>query len=515
MFDKILIANRGEIALRVIRSCRELNVRTVAVFSEVDRDTPAVWESDEAYPIGPPQALESYLDIDKIIEAALRSKARAIHPGYGFLAENHSFAKRCREAGLIFIGPPPEAMEKMGDKSMARQMMESAGVPVIPGTADAVTKGEDLVREAEEVGYPLLLKPVAGGGGKGMRVVREKDELLGAFKLSRSEAKKAFGDDRIYIERYLQDPRHIEVQIIADEEGNVIHLGERECSIQRRHQKMVEEAPSPMVSPELRAKLGNWACQAARSVGYTSAGTVEFLIDREGNIFFLEMNTRLQVEHPVTEMITGIDIVRMQLMIASGEELDLTQDDISFRGAAIECRISSEDPENDFLPSSGMIRDYQPAGGPWVRVDSGVVVGSEITLFYDPLFAKLIVWAEDREAAIARMIRALEEFRIDGVKTTIPFHRKIMDDDRFRSGDYHTGFLNEEIRVPQESRSDEIVEEVAVAALLAHLKEGKGDSHISPVATDDRSSVRGWRERAREESIGRFEEWRHLKESER
>jgi acetyl-CoA carboxylase biotin carboxylase subunit len=515
MFDKVLIANRGEIALRVIRSCQELNVRTVAVFSEVDRDTPAVWEADEAFPIGPPQALESYLDIDKIIEVALRTKAKAIHPGYGFLAENHFFTKRCHEAGLVFIGPPPEAMAKMGDKAMARRTMEGADVPVIPGTVDAIMSGDGAMKAAEEIGFPLLLKPVAGGGGKGMRVVDEKKELLDAFKLSQSEARKAFGDDRIYLERYLQDPRHIEVQIVADGRGNIIHLGERECSIQRRHQKMVEEAPSTIVSPELREKLGGWACQAARSVGYSSAGTVEFLMDREGAIYFLEMNTRLQVEHPVTEMITGIDIVRMQLMIASGEEIDISQDDVSFHGAAIECRISSEDPENDFLHSSGMIKDYQPASGPWVRVDSGVVMGSEITLFYDPLFAKLIVWAENRELAIARMTRALKEFRIVGVKTTIPFHRKIMANERFRRGDYHTGFINEEMEDRSDTESGAFDEDVAIAALLAHLKEGKGQSHLSTVKTDDRSPTSAWRRKALGESVGRYVEWMHLREGKR
>jgi acetyl-CoA carboxylase biotin carboxylase subunit len=514
LFDKILIANRGEIALRVIRSCRELGVKAVAVFSDVDRDTPAVWEADEAYNIGPPQALESYLNIDKIIDVALNSGAQAIHPGYGFLAENSLFASRCKEAGLVFIGPPPSAMEKMGDKAMARRTMTKAEVPVIPGSDDAVTDRDKAVDAADKVGFPLLLKPVAGGGGKGMRVVRESKELLDAFKLSQSEAKKAFGDDRIYMERYLQDPRHIEVQILADGKGNAIHLGERECSIQRRHQKLIEEAPSPIVTPELREKLGEWACQAALSAGYSSAGTVEFLMDRGGDIFFLEMNTRLQVEHPVTEMITGIDIVRIQLEIAAGEEMKLTQEDINFHGAAIECRISSEDPQNNFLPSSGKIRGYEPSGGPWVRVDSGVVVGTEITLFYDPLFAKLIVWADDRSAAINRMIRALEEFHIVGVKTTIPFHREMMDNERFRLGDYHTGFLDEVIDNEPDDGENSSTDEIAVAALLAYLKEGKGHSQVTAEATESRSSETGWRIRGREESVSRLEKWRRLRKGE-
>ena len=378
-----------------------------------------------------------------------------------------------------------------------------------------VTSGGEAEKAAAEVGFPLLLMLVAGGGGKGMHVVKEKKELLDAFRLSRSEAKKAFGDERVYLERYLKDPRHIEVQILADGKGNVVHLGERECSIQRRHQKMIEEAPCTVVTPGLREKLGDWACQAARSVGYTSAGTVEFLRGKGGDIYFLEMNTRLQVEHPVTEMTTGVDLVRMQLKIASGEDMDLIQDDISFRGWAIECRISSEDPDNDFLPSSGVIREYEPAGGPWVRVDSGVVAGSEINLFYDPLFAKLIVWAEDRETAIARMTRALEEFRIVGIKTTIPFHRKIMDDDRFRRGVYHTGFLDEGIDKPSDGKSDVFGGEVASAALLAHLKEGKGHAHLQSVETGARSLVSGWRRRGLEESVGGFEEWERLRKGRR
>ncbi len=510
MFNKILIANRGEIALRVIRSCREHGVRTVAIFSEVDRDTPAVWEADEAFLIGPPPALESYLNIDRIIETALRSGAEAVHPGYGFLAENHTFARRCREAGLVLVGPTPDAMEKMGDKAMARLAMMEAGVPVIPGTTKGLEDGNDAVKASKKVGFPLLLKPVAGGGGKGMRVVREKGDLLDAFKLCRSEAEKAFGDGRIYLERYLQDPRHIEVQILADGMGNVVHLGERECSIQRRHQKLIEEAPSTIVTGDLREKLGAWACQAAISSGYSNAGTVEFLRDKNGDIYFLEMNTRLQVEHPVTEMITGIDIVAMQLKIASGEELDVSQDDISFRGASIECRISSEDPYDNFLPSSGVIEGYEPPGGPWVRVDSGVMAGNEITLFYDPLFAKLVVWAEDREKAMGRMARALEEFRVAGVMTTIPFHRSMMDNNRFRSGDYHTGLLDEESG--EESAADVGEEEIAVAALLAHLTGGKRSARPSSGGFYDRRVVSGWHRKGLEESIGSRATWRRLKE---
>ncbi len=515
MLEKVLIANRGEIALRVIRSCRELGVRTVAVFSEVDRNTPAVWEADEAYPIGPPQALESYLNIDRIMEVARKSGADAIHPGYGFLAENHQFAGRCESEGIIFIGPPAGAMEKMGDKAMARRTMMEAGVPVIPGTVDGVESSKEAVEAAKDVGFPLLLKPVAGGGGKGMRVAENAEELREAFKLSQSEAKKAFGDGRIYLERYLNDPRHIEVQIVADSSGNVIHLGERECSIQRRHQKMIEEAPSTIVTPAVREKLGSWACQAAKSVGYRSAGTVEFLRDSGGDYFFLEMNTRLQVEHPVTEMMTGIDIVKLQLQIASGGELGISQEEVTFRGAAIECRISSEDPDHHFLPSSGVIVGYEPPGGPWVRVDSGVVLGSVLTLFYDPLFAKLIVWAEDREMAMARMARALEEFRIVGVKTTLPFHRKIMENERFRRGDYHTGFLNEQSVDGSLEGEDRFEREIAIAALLAYLKEGKGYTHLAKEDGPDRAGVTGWRGSGLRESIMGFDRWRRLREGRR
>jgi acetyl-CoA carboxylase biotin carboxylase subunit len=510
MFDKILIANRGEIALRVIRACRELGIRTVAVFSDVDRDTPAVWEADEARPIGPAPALESYLNIDRILEAAVESGADAIHPGYGFLAENARFARRCSGSGIVFIGPPPEAMERMGDKAEARRTMQAAGVPVIPGTEEGIRDDAEAEAAARSVGFPLLLKPVAGGGGKGMRVVRAMEELRDAFRFSRSEAKKAFGDDRIYLERYLEGPRHIEIQILADDAGNVVHLGERECSIQRRHQKLIEEAPSPVGTPELRERLGGWACRAARSVGYTGAGTVEFLMDREGEVFFLEMNTRLQVEHPVTEMVTGIDLVREQIRVAAGEPLGFGEDEITFRGAAIECRISSEDPENDFLPSSGVIRGFEPPGGPWVRVDSGVAAGNEITLFYDPMFAKVIVWAEDRGRAIDRMIRALEEFRVVGVRTTIPFHRRILEDDRFRRGEYDTRFLEEESRDVTEDGGPPDPG-LAVAALLAHLKAGKGHGHLSTPADRDRPGRDPWRDGARGGAVGRFERWRRLR----
>jgi acetyl-CoA carboxylase biotin carboxylase subunit len=514
MFEKVLVANRGEIALRIIRSCRELGVETAVIFSDVDRDTPAVWEADEAYPIGGPQVLESYLDMEKIISTAIRARADAIHPGYGFLAENPTFAERCRAAGLVFIGPPSEAMAKMGDKARGRRTMREAGVPVIPGTMEGVLTPEDALSAAENVGFPLLLKPVAGGGGKGMRVVRGEKELLDAFRFSQSEAMKAFGDGRIYLERYLGNPRHIEIQVLADGLGNVIHLGERECSIQRRHQKMIEEAPSPVVTDETRERLGEWACLAARTAGYSNAGTVEFLRNEEGEFYFLEMNTRLQVEHPVTEMITGVDIVAMQLRIAAGEGLNLSQDDIRTDGVAIECRISSEDPENDFLPSSGVLEGYEPPAGPWVRVDSGVVAGSNITLFYDPLFAKLVVWGKDRGAAVARMRRALEEFRVSGIKTTIPFHRVVMDHPGFVSGDYDTGFLDKEFREVSHDREGAMEDEVQVAALIAHVKEGRGHVHVSTEGeAGGRPCEANWHRTGLEASTGGFDKWRRLRGS--
>jgi acetyl-CoA carboxylase, biotin carboxylase subunit len=439
---KVLVANRGEIAVRVMRACRELGIGTVAVFSEVDRDALHVQLADEAYPIGPAPAAESYLNIEKIVGAAKSAGADAVHPGYGFLAENAGFAEACAAAGLTFIGPPPAAIRAMGDKIAARRLARELGVPTVPGTLEPVS-GDDAARAAaHEVGYPVMIKAAMGGGGKGMRLVRREEELAAALRMARGEAGSAFGDASVYLERAIAEPRHIEVQVLADAGGHVIHLGERECSIQRRHQKLVEESPSPYVDAALRRRLGEAACRVARAAGYVNAGTVEFLMDARGEFYFLEMNTRLQVEHPVTELVTGLDLVREQLMIAAGEPLGLRQDDVAWRGWAIECRINAEDPFAGWLPSPGTITGLRPASGPGVRDDSGVREGYTVPRHYDTLLAKLIVWGVDREAAIARMARALGEYKIVGVRTTIPVLERIVAHEDFRAGRLSTAFLD-------------------------------------------------------------------------
>jgi acetyl-CoA carboxylase biotin carboxylase subunit len=440
-FGKVLIANRGEIAVRVIRACRELGIKTVAVFSEDDRESLHVLLADEAVPIGPPPAAESYLVIDKLIAAARATGAGAVHPGYGFLAENAKFAQACRDAGLTFIGPPPAAIRAMGDKMAARRVAIKVGVPVVPGTEQLVPDDAEAVRVAERVGYPVMLKAAMGGGGKGMRLVRAPGDLAGALRAARSEAGAAFGDAAVYIERYVEEPRHIEIQVLADAHGGVVHLGERECSIQRRHQKLVEESPSPFVTPEMRRQMGEAACRVAAAVGYVNAGTVEFLVDRERNFYFLEMNTRLQVEHPVTELVTGRDLVKDQLRIAGGEKLGFGQDDVALHGWAIECRVNAEDPFGSFIPSPGKVVGLRAPGGPWVRDDTGVYAGCTIPRFYDTLIAKLIVWGPDREAAIARMTRALGEYKVAGVQTTIPILERIIRHPDFAAGRLSTGFM--------------------------------------------------------------------------
>ena len=406
-FRKVLIANRGEIAVRVIRACREMGIATVAVYSEADRESLHVLLADEAALLGPPPAAESYLAIDKLIAAARATGADAVHPGYGFLAENAAFAEACAAAQLVWIGPPPAAIRSMGDKMAARRVAMQMKVPVVPGTTEPLADDAEAARVAAEVGYPVMIKAAMGGGGKGMRLVRAPGELPGALRAARSEAGAAFGDAAVYVERYVEEPRHIEIQILADGHGNVVHLGERECSIQRRHQKLIEESPSPFVTPEMRARMGEAACAVAAAVGYVNAGTVEFLVDAERHFYFLEMNTRLQVEHPVTELVTGRDLVKEQLRIAAGDKLGFTQDDVVATGWAIECRINAEDPHAGFIPSPGRITSLRPASGPWVRDDSGVYGGYTIPRFYDTLMAKLVVWGPDREAAIARMARAL------------------------------------------------------------------------------------------------------------
>ena len=434
MFSKVLVANRGEIAVRVIRALDELGIASVAVYSEADRDAQHVLRASEAYLIGPGPAAQSYLVVDKLLEVIERSGAEAVHPGYGFLAENAAFARRLEEAGVTFIGPPAAAIDAMGSKTRARELMQAAGVPIVPGTTEAVEDVEAAAKIAEEIGYPIAVKAAGGGGGKGFRVALEPDGLSDAFEGAAREGEKFFSDATVYLERYLPDPRHVEVQVLADGHGSVIHLGERDCSIQRRHQKLIEESPAPLVDDELRERIGSIAVEAARAVDYRGAGTIEGLL-QDGEYFFLEMNTRVQVEHCVTEATTGIDIVREQILIAAGEPLSVTQDEVALRGHAIECRINAEDASKNFAPAPGTVAHYREPSGPGVRVDSGVLSGSEITPLYDPMVAKLIVWDTTRELATRRMARALEEFEIEGVKTLIPFHKAIMASEQWASAE--------------------------------------------------------------------------------
>jgi len=434
VFSKVLVANRGEIAVRVFRTLRELGIATVAVYSEVDRGSLHVRAADEAYLVGPGPAAQSYLDQERLLEVAARAGAEAVHPGYGFLAENAGFARAVAGAGLVWIGPPPEAIDVMGSKTAARERMAAAGVPVVPGTTDPVTSAKEVLGLGDELGWPLAIKAAAGGGGKGLKVVLGLDEAERAFESAQREGQAYFSDPTVYVERYLEDPRHVEVQVLADDHGNVIHLGERDCTIQRRHQKLVEETPSPAVGEELRERIGAIAVEAARAVGYRSAGTIEGLLSQEGEYFFLEMNTRIQVEHTVTEMATGLDLIREQVLIAASEPLSLRQEDVRLTGHALECRINAEDPSNGFLPSPGRITSYREPGGPGVRVDSGVVAGSEIPDLYDPLVAKLIVHDVDREHARRRMLRALGEFEIGGITTLLGFHRALLEHPCFVEG---------------------------------------------------------------------------------
>ncbi len=469
MFNKVLVANRGEIALRVVRACHELGIRAVAVYSEADARAPHVREADEAVLLGPAPSSESYLRGDAIIEAARRTGAEAIHPGYGFLSEREWFARAVRDAGLVWVGPPAEAIAAMGSKTAARTLAISAGTPVVPGTTSALRDAEEAAEVAERFGYPVLLKAAAGGGGKGMRVVHERRELASSLAAAQREAKNAFGDDAVYVEKYIVGPRHVEIQVLGDTHGTMLHLGERECSIQRRHQKMIEEAPSVAVSAELRARMGAAAVAAARAAGYTNAGTCEFLLDAQGDFYFLEMNTRIQVEHPVTELVTGIDLVQWQLRIAAGERLPFVQEDVTPRGWAVECRITSEDPANGFLPSTGRVSYLHLPSGPGVRWDGGIDTGSEITLFYDPMLAKLIVHAPSREQAIARMHRALMELTIEGVDTSRDFHLRMMENEDFRRGSFDIQWLEQHLDQLLASRPapDTVTRAAIAAALLA------------------------------------------------
>jgi len=442
VLKKILIANRGEIAVRIIRACRELDIRTVAVYSQADQEALHVQMADEAYCIGPNPSKDSYLNMANIISVAKLTGCEAIHPGYGFLAENENFANLVKECGLVFIGPSGDAIAKMGTKDVARETMRKAGVPIVPGSNGIVEDMDDALKLASEIGYPVIIKATAGGGGKGIRVAMNEEELVKGINITRQEALTAFGNPGVYLEKYIQDFRHVEIQVLADNYGNVIHLGERDCSVQRRLQKLIEEAPSPALTPEIRNKMGEAAVKAAKAVDYTGAGTVEFIYDyREKKFYFMEMNTRIQVEHPVTELITGVDLIKGQIFVASGKELTLKQEDVTFNGWAIECRINAENPEKNFMPSPGKINMYLAPGGPGVRVDSAAYPGYAIPPYYDSMIAKLIVHAPTREEAIKKMERALGEFVIEGIYSTIPFHLKVLEHQAFKSGDFNTKFL--------------------------------------------------------------------------
>ena len=513
MFSKVLIANRGEIALRVVRACRELGVRSVAVYSDADARAPHVREADAAIHIGPAPSAESYLRGERIVDAAKRCGAEAIHPGYGFLSEREWFARLVRDEGLVFVGPPAEAIAAMGSKTAARQLVTAAGVPVVPGTTSAVADALEAGRIAEEFGYPVLLKAAAGGGGKGMRIVRTADEMPGALDAARREARNAFGDDAVYVEKYIVGPRHIEIQVLGDQHGTMLSLGERECSVQRRHQKMIEEAPSVAVSPTLRAEMGDTAVRAARAAGYVNAGTCEFLLDRDGRFYFLEMNTRLQVEHPVTELVTGIDLVQWQLRVAAGERLPFTQESITPRGWAMECRITSEDAANGFLPSTGRVEYLRLPSGPGVRWDGGIETGSEIGLHYDPMLAKLIVWAPTRDEAVDRMHRALLELTIDGVETSREFHLRVMEDAEFRRGDIEIQWLERRLSdILGTKPTEDEIRVAAIAGALLALRDRTGrvvadvngrrpDGPVTAAHRDGATAGDGWKQAARREAI--------------
>ncbi len=480
----MLIANRGEIAVRVIRACREMGIQTVAVYSDADRGALHVRMADEAFRVGPASSRESYLIIDRIIEAAKASKAEAIHPGYGFLAENAAFAKACETAGVTFIGPSAESIGLMGSKVESRRAASHYGVPMVPGTLDPVESEDEARRIAKTIGYPIMLKASAGGGGKGLRFVRNDDEMESALRNTRSEAMSAFGDAAVYIEKFVEQPRHVEIQVLADRHGNAIYLGERECTIQRRHQKVIEECPSPIMNPDLRSRMGEAALKVVRAANYFNAGTVEFLVDRHLEFYFLEMNTRLQVEHPVTEMVTGVDLVKQQLLVASGGKLGLRQEDIVMRGSAIECRVYAEDPDNNFFPSPGRISLLRTPSGPGVRDDSGVYEGWTVPIDYDPLISKLVAWGATREEARTRMLRALREYQVEGIKTNILFFREILDHPEFCKGDFDTGFIDRWLKdrngIPALAEADRDI--ALLAAALHHSTRSAAAGESTPAA---------------------------------
>ena len=497
MFKKLLIANRGEIAVRVIRACHELGIVAVAVYSDTDRAALHVLKADEAYRIGPPAARESYLSIDRILDAAKRCGADAVHPGYGFLSENSTFARACQDAGIKFVGPSPESIELMGSKTRARQQMEKAGVPFVPGTSRGVESLAQAAEIAKKLGYPVMLKAAAGGGGKGIRLVSSEIALASALESAQSEAQRSFRDPEVYLEKAIKNPRHIEMQVLADEHGTCVYLGERECSIQRRHQKVSEESPSPAATPEMRRKMGEVAIKAAKAAEYTNAGTIEFLADASGNFYFLEMNTRLQVEHPVTELVTGLDLVHLQIRLAAGEKLPFAQEDVRIRGHAIECRIYAEDPDNNYFPSPGTITALTEPSGPGIRVDSGIYQGWDVPIEYDPLLAKLIGYGENREQAIGRLRRALPEYVIAGVRTNLPLFQRILSDQEFIAGKTDTGYLT---RLQERSRSEagQSGKEIAViaAGIFYALNSGKDGEIPIPSAV-----ASNWRRVARAEAL--------------
>ena len=501
MFRKVLIANRGEIAVRVMRACRELGIATVAVYSGADRKALHVRYADEAYHIGPAPSPESYLRIDRIVDVARQSGAEAIHPGYGFLAENPEFARACQNAGVVFVGPPVAAMELLGSKTASRRAIMAAGLPAVPGTDRDLQSVDEVARVAGEIGYPVMLKASAGGGGKGLRFVKSAAELESAYRTARSEAQNAFSDPSVYIEKYIERPRHVEIQILGDRHGNLISLGERECSLQRRHQKVMEECPSPLLDDSMRQRMGETAVRIGRLAGYVNAGTVEFLVDEHLRFYFLEMNTRLQVEHPVTEMVVGIDLVKEQLRIAAGEPLAWRQEDVHLRGVAIECRIYAEDPANNFFPSPGLIRRLQAPRGPGVRSDSGAYEGWTVPLEYDPLLAKLIVWGGDRAEAVARMRRALDEYEVFGIETTIPFFRRVLEHPDFLAGRIDTGFIDRALAGGILSE-DAPAAELERVALLAAALDAAGNGSARPAATGARESA--WKSAGRDALLNRW-----------
>jgi len=507
MFKRILIANRGEIAVRIIRACREMGIESVAVFSDVDRRALHVRKADYAYHIGPATASESYLNVQKILDVARRSSAEAIHPGYGFLSENAGFARACRDAGIKFIGPTPESMEMMGSKTRARQHMKRAGVPFVPGSERGL-EFEACARTAEQIGYPVMLKAAAGGGGKGMRMVKSPEELRSAYEAARSEAQRSFGDNEVYIEKFIVNPRHVEMQVFGDEHGNVVYLGERECSVQRRHQKVLEESPSPIVDEDMRRRMGEVAVRVAKAAGYHNAGTVEFLVDEQRNFYFLEMNTRLQVEHPVTEFVTGLDLVHLQFRVAAGEKLPFTQDQIKLRGHAIECRVYAEDPDNNFFPSPGQITRLISPSGPGIRRDSGMYEGWTVPIEYDPLLAKLVGYGETRDDAINRLLRALHEYFVGGIKTNISLFRRILNNPEFRAGKLDTGFLDRLLAEPALETDGGRNLIAAVAAGIFATLEPKAtfsgpDGLPAPSAVNGQAmpDVSNWRRAARVEAL--------------